>query len=93
MHFEVNMTPQQGKDFATKLATDDAFRAKLEEDPEATLAQYNIHVAPGQIKRPVQLPSKEQFHPVMQHAGSGVAAPEISSEWVWVVWAAFLAFL
>jgi hypothetical protein len=43
----VDTTQEKVKEFANKLATDDAFRAQMMKDPEGTLAPFGIHVPPG----------------------------------------------
>jgi hypothetical protein len=82
----VDSTEEKVKDFANKLATDDAFRATMLKDPEGTLAPFGIRIPPGQIKRPVQLPSKKDLQATINRQSE----PDVSPYWAWL---AFLAFL
>jgi putative modified peptide len=42
-----------------KLGSDDAFRARLEADPAAALADVGVRVPPGLHSGPITLPSKQ----------------------------------
>lgn len=44
-----------------RLATDDEFRARMEADPVAALAEYGFHVDPTIAPYAVMLPSKEHI--------------------------------
>lgn len=90
IHFAVGISADQANEFARRLATDDAFRQSLEGNPEGTLESLGIHIPPGQIKRPVQLPGKDQLVAAV-HAAGGEFEPNVGP--VFICFLAFLAFL
>ena len=55
------MSPSSTRAFAERLAEDDAFRARVAEDPRAALAEYDLPDEPGLIPDVVELPSKSQL--------------------------------
>ena len=55
------MSPSSTRAFAERLAEDDAFRARVAEDPRAALAEYGVPDQPGLIPDVVELPSKSQL--------------------------------
>ncbi|MFP5317389.1 MAG: NHLP-related RiPP peptide [Acidimicrobiia bacterium] len=80
----LRVTPDDAKAFATALAEDDDFRAQLKQNPEEALARYGITIPPGQVKPPVELPSKEQLRKVLDS--------QEEAFWVFIAFGAFLAF-
>ena len=48
-------------DFLLKLATDDAFRQKVESDPKKVYAEYGLVLEPSELERGAKLPSKEEI--------------------------------
>jgi len=44
-----------------KLATDDVFRARLEADPQAVLAERGIPVPAGALEGPITLPTRDEI--------------------------------
>jgi putative modified peptide len=67
----VNMTPTEAYEFGVKLATDDEFRARLQADPVAVLAEHHIYLPPREITTEVHLPSKEDVRAAMESIISG----------------------
>jgi putative modified peptide len=55
------MSPSSTRAFAERLAEDDAFRARVAEDPRTALAEYGLPDEPGLIPEVVELPSKAQL--------------------------------
>ena len=55
------MSPSSTRAFAERLAEDDAFRARVAEDPRAALAEYGLPDEPGLIPDVVELPSKSEL--------------------------------
>jgi len=53
--------PAKAQDLAKKLATDDAFRARFEQNPRAVLAEFQIQIAHANFPEQVRLPSKEKL--------------------------------
>ncbi|MCK7593202.1 NHLP-related RiPP peptide [Pseudomarimonas salicorniae] len=51
---------QKLKALFDKLGSDDAFRARLEADPKAALAELGVHVPDGLPTGTIRLPSKEE---------------------------------
>jgi hypothetical protein len=50
-----------------KLASDDAFRARLEAQPREVFAEYGL-VTPDDMPATLTLAPKEQFHPIVASA-------------------------
>lgn len=66
-----------------RLAADDDFRAQLEENPRAVLADYGIDVPEELVPSQVQLPAKdevEQIRGVLSQPAIGV--PEFPCLWI-----------
>jgi putative modified peptide len=55
------MSPSSTRAFAERLAEDDAFRARVAEDPRTALAEYGLPDQPGLIPDVVELPSKSEL--------------------------------
>jgi|JI102314A2RNA_FD_contig_31_7327561_length_903_multi_5_in_0_out_0_1 putative modified peptide len=88
----VSADPQNVYRFLQRLATDDAFRAQVEQDPDATLKASGIvlSVPPHTIK----LPPKADLQALLANAGTSSATtvtPQAGAHFVAFV--AFLAFL
>ena len=64
----VNATPRELFDFVLRLASDDTFRAKLEQDPSCALAEYHISV-PGHAH--VIIPHKAELQRALLDMMSG----------------------
>ena len=45
--------------FLRRLADDDCFRAEVEVDPQAKLAEYGLHIDPADLPAEVRLPPKQ----------------------------------
>lgn len=54
-------TPAEAQNLAKSLATDDAFRARFQENPQQVLAEFGLAVSSAQLPTTVTLPSKEKF--------------------------------
>ena len=55
------MSPNSTRAFAARLAGDEAFRARVAEDPRAALAEYGLPEEPGLIPDVVELPSNKEL--------------------------------
>ncbi len=55
------MSPSSTRAFAARLAADDAFRARVAEDPCAALAEYGVAEEPGLVPDAVVLPAKAKL--------------------------------
>jgi putative modified peptide len=90
--------PAETHDLARKLATDDAFRARFQQNPQKVLAEFNIAIPDAQMPATVSLPSKEKFvEGIMALTGHdprtldpAAAAALGDAHWAFL---AFLAFL
>jgi len=59
---QITLAPAaQTHDLARKLATDDAFRARFEQNPRQVLAEFSITISEAQMPAKVTLPSKEKI--------------------------------
>jgi hypothetical protein len=56
---EISLTPRQAQDFITRLATDDAFRSRIEAEPREVLSSYHIFLPVVDAGGAIALPSKE----------------------------------
>ena len=55
------MSPNSTRAFAARLAEDDAFRARVAQDPRAALAEYGVAEEPGLVPDAVVLPAKAEL--------------------------------
>jgi hypothetical protein len=55
------MSPSSTRAFAARIAEDDAFRARVAEDPRAALAEYGVADEPGLVPDAVVLPAKAEL--------------------------------
>jgi putative modified peptide len=55
------MSPSSTRAFAARLADDDAFRARVAQDPRAALAEYGVAEEPGLVPDAVVLPAKAEL--------------------------------
>jgi putative modified peptide len=64
----VTVSAQRAEEFARRLASDDAFRAKLQSDPVGALRELGVELPRGTTIDPatVVLPSKEEAAAEMQ---------------------------
>lgn len=91
MRVEADITKEQAVDLANKLAHDDDFRARLQSNPQAVLAEFNIRIPKGAVPSQVSLPSKEKLQAAIGPVPGGVMTAELSNaHWAFL---AFLAFL
>jgi putative modified peptide len=85
----VSADPQAVSDFIRRLASDDAFRAQLEQDPATVLAQNGISIVP--LPASLKLPPKAVFVAALQNvpvaSPAGAGGVQIAGEFY-----AFLAF-
>jgi hypothetical protein len=66
IEIRISMSPEQGLDFLQRLARDDEFRARLEEDAGALLREYGIDVSPEGVPHEVEAPDKEEVEEVLR---------------------------
>lgn len=70
-----NSLPEGGQlAFFRRIAHDGRFRAKLETDPRAALAEYGLHVDPQDTPERVSLPGLEEL-------GEGLDLAPIEQRW------------
>src|SRR5262249_58377112 len=55
----INATPEEVLGFLTKLAGDDEFRARFENDPGEVLAEHHLYIPVEDLPAHARLPSKE----------------------------------
>ncbi len=67
--------------FLSRVAHDDRFRAELEADPQAALAQYGLDVDPSQIPSEVTLPSEEAIEGYLSYRADSLL-DMLSRYWV-----------
>jgi|ERR671936_2779674 putative modified peptide len=60
LQLTMRMTPSQAREFADRLAEDDAFRERLTNDPQGALSEYGIEIGGALVPETVTLPEKEQ---------------------------------
>jgi len=62
----MDTTPAEARDFLKKLATDDKFRQRVQDDPRSVLAEYHITIKDSRLPRkPVLLPPKERVQELL----------------------------
>lgn len=67
IHVKVRTTPKQGREFLEKLASDDDFRARVEREPKAALAEYGVDVPDHALPQAVTLPPREHVQGMLAH--------------------------
>jgi putative modified peptide len=67
----VRLTPEEAYDLIHKLASDDAFRQQLQDDPYETLARHHVFLPPGMLQGSVVLPTKESLQRAAESFRSG----------------------
>jgi hypothetical protein len=71
--------PREGEELVRRLATDDAFRARLAQSPTSVLAEYHIELPPTGLPAEVELPPKPQLAEALRAITSGHLAPARAS--------------
>lgn len=66
IEIRINISPEQSLDFLQKLAYDDDFRARLEEDAGRLLRVYGIEVPPEGLPDRVEAPPKEEVEKTLR---------------------------
>jgi hypothetical protein len=56
-----NMTPREILEFVLRLASDDDFRSRLENNPHEVLAENHIHIPVPDVPLHVNLPNKDEL--------------------------------
>lgn len=82
----------QAVEFVTRLAEDDDFRKRLQNDPKAVLWDYGVEAPPELIPETVELPSKEAVQNFLEGASEGVGPIQPSPAFFYPVFACFFAF-
>lgn len=73
-------TLDNARSILQRLASDDAFRAKTEQDPVAAFAEYGFTLDPSIVPGSVNLPSKEEIE-----ANLELLAKQFEASVGWVV--------
>jgi putative modified peptide len=63
----ISLTPTEARDFLLRLASDDAFRSRLEQQPEEVLAEHHIHLPAEHVPSRSVLPSKELLRRALEN--------------------------
>jgi hypothetical protein len=89
----IYIAPREAFEFGQRLGNDDDFRARLEQNPRAVLAEYHIFLAPEHLPETVRLPSKEEVRGILNKAmlGGDFQIAEVAAAWPWLVWIVFVA--
>ena len=66
VEIRISITPEQSLDFLQRLADDDDFRARLEEDAGGLLREYGIYVPPEAVPERVEAPPKEEVEQTLR---------------------------
>lgn len=69
IHMDISLA--QAQEFMERLASDDDFRAELQDYPTEVLADYGLEVPAELIPTPVTLPPKEEIQEALSAATSG----------------------
>ncbi len=76
------MDKEQIWSLAHRVAKDRDFRARLENDPVAALAELGITVSPNDIPDPVQLPSAQEIEAALDEFAEHVLCH--TPQWVFI---------
>ena len=66
IEIRISMSPEQSLEFLQRLAYDDDFRARLEEDAGGLLREYGIDVPPEGVPATVEAPSKDDVEKTLR---------------------------
>src|ERR687896_720005 len=81
LRIRVDVAGGRAVEFVSRLAEDDDFRARLQEQPAEVLWDYGFEVSSDFLSRGVQLPSKEDVQELLERAtlgqGSLQAGPQM----------------
>jgi putative modified peptide len=72
---EIRTTPEQAQELIGRLATDDDFRAQVEQSPVETLAEYGIRVPQALVEDQRELPSPEEMAKLRDQIEGGELDP------------------
>ena len=77
--------PSRGGQLALlhRIAQDDEFRTRLENDPEAALSEYDVRVDSRSLPQKVTLPDEDELSTLVHHLESGLRPP-------WIPWASWV---
>lgn len=92
LRLRIDTGRDQAVEFVSRLANDDGFRERLQNDPKAVLWDYGVEVPPELIPEEVELPSKESVQSFMADASEGVGPIQPSPQLFFPVFACFFAF-
>jgi putative modified peptide len=90
---EIRTSPDRADEFIQKLINDEGFRARLEENPEQALAEYDIRIAPELLAGEVELPSPEQLEEALTAMDAGEFSPETAHIKFMKFWPIFWAIM
>jgi putative modified peptide len=91
MRVEADITKEQAVELANKLAHDDDFRARLQSDPQAVLAEFHISIPKSAVPSQVSLPPKEKLQAAIGQVPGGRLTPQATNaHWAFLVFIAFL---
>lgn len=92
LRLRIDTGRDQAVEFVSRLASDDDFRARLQNDPKAVLWDYGVEVAPELIPATIELPPKEDVQAFLEagYEGRGPIMP--SPQLFFPVFACFFAF-
>ena len=62
----ISLTPREAHEFLSRLATDDAFRARLETSPHEVLSEYHLSIPIEVFGNEFGIPSKEEMADTLQ---------------------------
>ena len=66
LEIRISMSPEQSLEFLMRLAHDDEFRARLEEDAGGLLREYGIEVPPEAVPATVEAPPKDDVEKTLR---------------------------
>lgn len=91
LRLRIDTGRDQAVEFVTRLANDDEFRERLQNDPRSVLWDYGVEVAPELIPEMVELPPKAEVQSFLEgYEGRGPIMP--SPQLFFPVFACFFAF-
>lgn len=67
IQIRISISPEQSLDFLQRLARDDDFRARLEEDAGGLLGEYGIDVPPEGVPDTVEAPPKDDVEEALRN--------------------------
>ena len=88
----ISTTPEEALDLLERLASDDAFRTRLERSPRKVLEEFHFYIPQDEMPERVELPPEEELRGLVEEMREAVASKEPGQFWRFKLFTAFARF-